>query len=347
METLWFALVALMLVSYVVLDGFDLGAGALHLIVARTDEERRSILAAVGPVWDGNEVWLLAAGGTLFYAFPLLYASSFSGFYLALNMVLWLLVGRALGIEFRAHLDDPMWQYFFDGSFAIASILLIIFFGAALGNVMRGVPLGADHYFFVPLWTDFAPGPQPGILDWYTVLCAVTALVVVTMHGGLYIILKTEGKVNQRTRRAVRFLWPVAALTSAASLIATISVRPQLLDNYRSGPTGWVIPVLAAAALGGILHFTRTHQERNAFLSSCLYIVAVLCGAAFALYPSLLPSSGDPANAITIRNAAAGADSLSIGLIWWSVGMLIAVGYFVLVYTMFKGKVGAQEHGHG
>src|SRR5579872_1824969 len=166
METIWFALVALMLTGYVVLDGFDLGAGALHLVAARTDAERRTVLAAIGPVWDGNEVWLLAAGGTLFYAFPLLYASSFSGFYLALNILLWLLVGRALGIELRHHLENRVWAAFFDGAFSLSSILLIVFFGAALGNVMRGVPLGADHYFFAPLWTDFRPGPNPGILDW-------------------------------------------------------------------------------------------------------------------------------------------------------------------------------------
>jgi cytochrome bd ubiquinol oxidase subunit II len=346
MQTLWFTLVALMLVAYVVLDGFDLGAGVLHLLVARTDDERRAVLGAIGPVWDGNEVWLLAAGGTLFYAFPLLYASSFSGFYLALNMVLWLLVARAVGIEFRAHLADPMWRDFFDGAFSLASILLIIFFGAALGNVMRGVPLGADHYFFVPLWTNFAPGPNPGILDWYTVLCAVTALIAVTMHGALYIILKTEGELNRRTRGAIRWLWPLVALTSAASLIATIAVRPQLLDNYRAGPAGWVIPAFVAAGLAGVLYFTRTGRERNAFLSSCLYIVAVLCGAAFALYPTLLPSTTDPANAITIGNAAAGSRSLAIGLIWWSIGMAMALGYFVLVYTMFKGKVRMQAQQH-
>ena len=345
MITLWFILVALMLVGYVVLDGFDLGAGVLHLIIARTDEERRTVLGAIGPVWDGNEVWLLAAGGTLFYAFPLLYASSFSGFYLALNMVLWLLVTRAVGIEFRAHLADPIWRDFFDGAFSLASILLIIFFGAALGNVMRGVPLGADHYFFVPLWTNFLPGPNPGILDWYTVLCAVTALIAVTMHGALYLILKTEGDLNRRARQAVRWLWPLVALTSLIALVATIAVRPQLLDNYRAGPVGWIIPVAVALGLAGVLYFTRSGHERNAFLSSCLYIVAVLCGAAFALYPNLLPSSNNPANAINVYNAAAGSQSLAIGLIWWSIGMAIAIGYFILVYTLFKGKVRPQ-HGH-
>jgi cytochrome d ubiquinol oxidase subunit II len=346
MGTIWFSLVALMLAGYVVLDGFDLGAGALHLIAARTDAERRLVLEAVGPVWDGNEVWLLAAGGTLFYAFPLLYASSFSGFYLALNIVLWLLVFRALGIEFRMHLAHPLWCAFFDGAFSLASILLIVFFGAALGNVLRGVPLGPDHYFFVALWTDFRPGSNPGILDWYTVLCAVLALVAVAVHGALYLILKTEGDLNARLRTLVTRLWPALVALSGVALWATVSVRPQLLDNYRRAPVAWVVPALVAAGLAGILRFTRTGGEYRAFLSSSVYIVATLVGAAVGMYPALLPASADQANSITIGNAAAGAASLSIGLVWWGIGMAIAVGYTITVYTLFKGKVrpGSSYH---
>src|SRR5438876_4960268 len=170
MGTIWFWVVAVMIVIYVLLDGFDLGAGTIHLLVAKTDEERRQVLGAIGPVWDGNEVWLLAAGGTLYFAFPLLYASSFSGFYLPLMMVLWLLMLRGIGIEFRAHMENPVWRGFFDLIFCGSSILLTIFFGAALGNVVRGVPLGPDGYFFEPLWTDFRTGVGEGILDWYTVL---------------------------------------------------------------------------------------------------------------------------------------------------------------------------------
>jgi cytochrome d ubiquinol oxidase subunit II len=284
-------------------------------------------------------VWLLAAGGTLFYAFPLLYASSFSGFYLALNMVLWLLIFRAIGIEFRTHLHESVWRDFFDGVFSLASLLLLIFFGAALGNVIRGVPLTPEHYFFVPLWTDFLPGSQPGILDWYTVLCAVVTLAITSLHGALYLILKTEGEFNARLRRMASWLWIVVLIGTLASLVATIIIRPQLLGNYQSNPIGWVIPVAVVGSLIGIKYFLHRGWERHAFLASCLYLVATLCGAAFALYPVLLPSSGDPANSITIENAAAGASSLSIGLIWWGVGMAIAVGYFILVYRMFRGKV--------
>jgi cytochrome bd ubiquinol oxidase subunit II len=347
MPTIWFALVSIMLAGYAVFDGFDLGAGALHLFAARTDAERRSILSAIGPVWDGNEVWLLAAGGTLFFAFPLLYASSFSGFYLPLNIVLWLLLGRAIGIEFRAHVDSPLWRDFFDTLFSLASLVLIIFFGAALGNVIRGVPLGADHYFFAPLWTNFLPGAVPGILDWYTVLCGVVTLVATCTHGALYIVMKTEGGVNQRMRLALRVLLPALAVLSAAAIPATLAVRPRLLENYSAAPIGWLIPVLVAASIAGMFYFTRAGKERNAFLSSCLYIVSTLVGAAFALYPVLLPSSGDPALSLTIHNAAAGESSLTSALVWWSGGMAVAAGYFILIYTMFKGKVGRVEgEGH-
>src|ERR1700690_882557 len=181
MASLWFWIVAAMIATYVVLDGFDLGAGAIYLVAAKTNDERRRVLRAIGPVWDGNEVWLLAAGGTLYFAFPQLYASSFSGFYLPLMMVLWLLMLRGIGIEFRAHLDAPVWQGFFDSIFFVSSALLAIFLGAALGNVIRGVPLGPDGYFFEPLWTNFRLGLHPGILDWYPGMAGVVALVTLTV----------------------------------------------------------------------------------------------------------------------------------------------------------------------
>src|SRR5271168_1949820 len=187
MQTLWFMIVAVMVAAYVVLDGFDLGAGVIYLLVAKSSAERRTVLRAIGPVWDGNEVWLLAAGGTLYFAFPLLYASSFSGFYLPLIIVLWLLMLRGIGIEFRSHLQDGLWTSFFDVIFSVASILLAIFFGAALGNVVRGVPLNADGFFFEPLWTNFRVGADNGILDWYTVLMGVVALVTLVVHGSLYV----------------------------------------------------------------------------------------------------------------------------------------------------------------
>src|SRR5271168_4304445 len=190
MATLWFMIVAIMVAAYVVLDGFDLGAGAIYLGAGKTIDERRKILRAIGPVWDGNEVWLLAAGGTLFFAFPLLYASAFSGFYLPLMIVLWLLMLRGISIELRSHSGDPLWRSFFDGLFTFSSVLLAVFFGAALANVVRGVPIGTDDYFFLPLWTNWRTGPHPGILDWYTVTGGVLAVVALALHGSLYLALK-------------------------------------------------------------------------------------------------------------------------------------------------------------
>src|ERR1700694_1821293 len=200
MGFIWFWIVAVMLTAYVVLDGFDLGVGILHQILPRTEEDRQIVIRTIGPVWDGNEVWLLAGGGTLYFAFPLLYASGFSGFYLSLMIVLWLLVLRGIGIELRSHLNSVIWRDFFDGCFSLSSLLLIVFFGVALGNVIRGVPLQKDGYFFLPLWTDWRPGPQPGVLDWYTVIAGMVALVALTLHGSHYVAVKTEGDLNLRAR---------------------------------------------------------------------------------------------------------------------------------------------------
>src|SRR6266568_8512171 len=244
MEPVWFVLVAVMITAYVVLDGFDLGVGVLHLLIARTEEERRIVIRTIGPVWDGNEVWLIAAGGTLFFAFPALYASSFSGFYLPLNMVLWLLMLRAVGIEFRTHIQSPVWRGFFDGAFCLSSALLAVFFGAALGNVIRGVPLRPDGSFFEPLWTDFRVGADNGILDWYTVLTGVIALVTLTAHGSLYVAVKTEGDLNRRARAVALWAWPLQLILTIAGLVATIYIRPTVLDNYKQHVIGFLIPVI-------------------------------------------------------------------------------------------------------
>ena len=196
-----------MIIAYVVLDGFDLGAGIISLFVARTHDERHMILRAIGPVWDGNEVWLLASGGALFFAFPPLYAASFSGFYLPLMIVLWLLMLRGIGVELRSHVDDPLWWSFFEFVFSFASMLLAIFFGAAVGNVIRGVPLNSEGYFFEAVWTDFMVGPEPGVLDWYTVLTGLLALATLTVHGANYLAVKTEGDLCNRARGASRIAY--------------------------------------------------------------------------------------------------------------------------------------------
>jgi len=343
----WFILVAIMLAAYVVLDGFDLGVGVLHLFLARTEAERTLLIRSIGPVWDGNEVWLLAGGGTLYFAFPLLYASGFSGFYLPLMIVLWLLILRGIGIELRLHLDSPVWRGLFNGCFGIASMLLAVFYGAALGNVIRGVPLQRDGYFFLPLWTNWNVGPQPGILDWYTVIAGLVALIALALHGANYAVLKTEGEINRRARLAAARLFPVLVAVTALSLAATLWIRPNLLDNYREQPVLYVIPVLVAASLAGIWRLARAGNEGGAFWCSSAYLALMLVGAAAAVYPNLLLSTTDPALNITVFNAHSGEHSLKIGLVWWSLGMALAVCYFVFVYRMFRGKISAHDgHGH-
>jgi cytochrome d ubiquinol oxidase subunit II len=346
METVWFCIVAVMIAVYVVLDGFDLGAGIIYLYVARSAEDRRRVLRTIGPVWDGNEVWLLAAGGTLYFAYPQLYASAFSGFYLPLMMVLWLLMLRAIGIEFRTHIEQPVWQKFFDAIFFVSSALLAIFFGAALGNVIRGVPLREDGYFFEALWTDFRVGPNSGILDWYTVMAGVVALVTLTAHGALYVVLKTDGALAERARRVANFIWPLQFLLTIISLVLTWIVRPGIKQNYVNYPIGFLIPLIVVVSLFFMRQWTRKGEELKAFLASAVYITGLLVGAVFALYPVVLPASTNPAYSLTIYNSAAGRHGLTVGLVWWSVGMILALGYFVFVYSMFKGKVSLQSEGY-
>ncbi len=257
MGFLWFWLVAIMIVGYVVLDGFDLGVGVLHLFLAHTEAERRTTLASIGPVWDGNEVWLLAGGGTLYFAFPLLYASAFSGFYLPLMIVLWLLILRGVSLELRNHIDVGVWRALLDGVFGLASALLTIFFGAALANVLRGVPINADGYFFLPLWTNWQPGIAPGILDWYTVIGGLVALVALTLHGALWLVLKTSGDLEQRARNVVSPLWLILVALTVVSLFATIAVRPASLDNYFHYPLTFVVPAGVVASLVALRLWNR------------------------------------------------------------------------------------------
>jgi cytochrome d ubiquinol oxidase subunit II len=345
MGFIWFWLVAVMIVGYVVLDGFDLGVGVLHLFLVRTEAERRSTLASIGPVWDGNEVWLLAGGGTLYFAFPLLYASAFSGFYLPLMIVLWLLILRGVSLELRNHIDVGVWRALLDGLFGLASALLTIFFGAALANVLRGVPLQADGYFFLPLWTNWQPGPHPGILDWYTVIGGVLALVALTLHGALWLTIKTSGELAARARRIVNPLCLQLATLTIISLGATIFVREASLDNYFNYPATFIVPVGVVASLIGVWLFNRAAQPVKAFLSSSLYLFFMLAGACWSLYPTLLPATTGAANDITLTRAISGPHTLAVGLVWWSFGMALAVCYVVFVYSRFRGKVNLGASG--
>jgi len=347
MGTVWFVIAASMIAAYVVLDGFDLGAGIVHFLVAKTDDERALVLRSIGPVWDGNEVWLLAGGGVLVLAFPPVYAAAFSGFYLPLMLVLWLLIGRACAIEFRHQMHGALWTPFWDRVFALSSVLLAVCLGAALGNVVRGVPLDPTGQFFEPLWTDFRASGETGVLDWYTVLVGVAALAALALHGALWLAVKLEGAVQARARSLAAWLVPAVGATALAVTAASASVQPHILERLKGQP--WILgcAALAVAGLVGVRVFSRRGDDVKAFASSCAYLAGMLTSAAFSVYPFLLPSNGALGGAgMTVDDSSSAPYALSVGLAWWIPGIAIAVAYQVWTYRQFKGKVRAEDGGY-
>jgi len=339
MTTLWFGIVAVMFAVYAVLDGFDMGVGIVYLFAARTDSERRTVLGSIGPVWDGNEVWLLAGGGTLFFAFPAAYAAGFSGFYLPLIMVLWLLILRGTAVEFRNHIDSPVWSPFWDVVFAGSSALLALFFGAALGNVLRGVPLDAKGSFFLPLWTDFRISAAPGILDWFTIPLGVASVAALAMHGALWVAMKSGGDLQARARNIANTAWSAVLILSLALVLVVPAALPRFANRYEQGPWGLIFPLLAVAALIGVRIESRAHRDSRAFLCSCAYVVGMLVAAAFGHYPYLLPTIAGGDGGLTIFNASTSTRGLSIGLLWFVPGMALATLYFVFAYRNLLGRI--------
>ena len=346
MEAAWFCLLWWMFATYVVLDGFDLGAGMLHLVVARSEPERRQVIRSVGPVWDGNEVWLLAAGGTLFLAFPVAYAVSFSGFYLPLMMVLWLLVGRALGIELRHQVEDPLWAQFWDVVFSVSSLLLAVFLGAALGNVVRGVPLDENGIFFEPLWTSFGVGPPTGVLDWYTVLVGLTAAAALGHHGALWLAARTDEAVEVRAGRLAGRLWPVVLVLSIATTVATFAVQPNVTESLAARPWTAIFAVMAGAGLVGAFVLRRQGRAWPAFGASGAYLYGMVASAAVGVYPFLLPGR-DPGLGLTAIDTATSRYGLTVGMLWWIPGMLVVCAYTYLVtYRRLPAKFSVHDTSH-
>ncbi len=339
MIPLWYSLASLALAAYVVLDGFDLGAGALHLWIARTDGERRAVLGAIGPWWDGNEVWLIAAAGTLMLAFPTALAVAFSGFYLAMFLVVWALILRGTAIELRSHLASPLWRAFWDFVFSAASGVLALLFGVALGNLLRGVPLGGERWFTLALFTSFAPhqGDPVGLLDVYTVTVGVVAVAALLHHGALFLAWKTSGTVNARARLAAGRTLPVLAALLVLAYVATARVA-----RLTPSPLGAGLVVVSTCALGASALFRRRSRELAAFLASCLFLATALAGVAATLYPTLLRSS-DGAHDLTAHAAAAEAYSLGTAAPWYFVSLVLVAGYFANLFRMHRGKVTTSD----
>jgi cytochrome d ubiquinol oxidase subunit II len=334
--TAWFCFLAVMVAMYVVLDGFDLGVGALHLIVARDQEEREHATEMIGPVWNGNEVWLIASGGVLFLAFPAAYAAAFSGLYFGLIIVLWLLVGRGLALELRHQIDHPLWCGACDAVFSLASAGLALVFGVALGNVVRGVPLKADGYFSLPLFQT---------LNWYALLIGVFGLIVLCAHGAHFLAWRADGDFAARAARAARRLWPVVAVLGIVLAWPTYHVRHQMLTAFGDHPWRLVFPLLATAALVGVFVNQRRERWLPAFGASSLFIVGLLTTMAAGLYPYVLPARHGQPNGLTVDNASSSHHALSIALVWWPIGMLLAVVYFTFSYRMFFRARGGPTFG--
>ncbi len=332
MESVWFFLLSGMLAVYVLLDGFDFGAGVLHLFVAKTPAERDQVLRSIGPVWDGNEVWLVAAGGTLLAIFPQLYAVTFSGFYLPLMIVLWLLLFRALGIELQHQLHDRMWTQFWDVAFSLSSALLAVFFGAALGNMVRGVSLDESGNFFAPLWTDFSVAGAVGVLDWYTLLVAALSLVALTLHGANWLAWRTDGEVQARTVKLVRPLALAAAVLTAAVTAATFSVQPQLAHNLADRPWGILFVALSLVGLVSCFVGSGRGKWNWSFAGSSTFLFGLVMSATFGIYPNVLPAR-DPQFSLTLQSVSAAPETLAITLRWWIPGMLIACAYTWFNYS--------------
>lgn len=335
LETVWFLLVGVLFAGYAILDGFDLGAGMLHLFVAKTDDERRSVLNAVGPVWDGNEVWLLTGAGALFAAFPKVYATVFSGMYLALMLVLAALILRAVCLEFRSKEKAPAWRRSWDVVFAVSSFLPSLLFGVAVGNIVRGLPLDAEQEF---------AGTFLGLLNPFALLTGLLSVAMFLAQGASWLQMKTLGPVRERSLAAGRTAWFAwLALWAAVTLYSRVEAP---LSWSGAGPALWAIPALFFFFMAGLRHSWGGRRPSESFFFSSAAIAMLLAGLGAAIYPNLVPALGNPERSLTIWNAASSLLTLKVMLTIALAGMPIVIGYTIFIYTRFKGPVRLDDHSY-
>jgi len=337
LNTTWFILVGVLIAGYAVLDGFDLGVGVLHLF-ARDEQERLVHVRAIGPFWDGNEVWLLTGGGALFAAFPNVYATVFSGFYLALMLLLVALIARAVSLEYRHQVDSPAWRRAWDWAFGIGSLLPAILFGVAVGNVLRGVPVTAEGE-----WA----GSFLGLLNPYAILVGLTSLALFTMHGAIFLHLKSEGALQARLHAWIPRLWLAFLVLYALATAASVVVSPFLFQGVLDNPLWLLLAALVAVSAAAIPLLHRAGRAGLTFAASSSAIVAGILAAAVSMFPRLVPSSLDPAWSLTVYNSASSHRSLTVMLIIALVGMPIVLGYTIWSYRVFRGKVALDGAGYG
>ena len=334
---IWFMIEGVLLAGYAILDGFDLGVGILHPFVPRTDTERRLSMNAIGPLWDGNEVWLVTFGGALFAAFPNAYATVFSGFYTAFMLLLFALIMRAVSLEFRSKLASPRWRSLWDWVFFAGSSLATLLFGVAVGNAVIGLPLNTEGNFL---------GSVVDQLNPYALLIGLMTVALFAMHGGLFLYLKTEGDFQARLRDWMWRSWGMFLVTFMLATIYTVAMVPRATANFERFP--WlagivVVAVLAVANIPRALYWDRPGQ---AFVSSSVTILSLTMLFGAALFPNLVTASNDPAFSVTIFNAASSAKTLGIMLLIAVIGMPFVLTYSGIIYWTFRGKVRLGEHSY-
>jgi cytochrome d ubiquinol oxidase subunit II len=339
----WYAAVSLMLIIYVVLDGRNFGAGMLQWFVAKTPDERRQVIAAIGPLWTWHEVWLLGFGGTLIAIFPRLMASAFAGYYLALFLILWCLILRGVSIEVGGHINDRLWQGYWDFNFVLSNFLLAILFGAAAGNVARGVPVDAQGNFSMAFFTDFNVRGHVGLLDWYTVSISILAVVMLAAHGATYLTLKTEGPVHDRSEKWAKYLWIAVVPLLAGVLIESRIVRPDLPGRAWSNPFWWIGLIVIAASGFTLLTALKSGRELRAFVGSNFLIVGLLATGAAAMFPVMLHSTLAPENSLSAYAVASSPTTLLRAGFWWPIAFALAVFYFVFISRRYAGKVSVHR----
>ena len=328
LNIIWFLLIGILIIVYAVLDGFDLGVGYLYLFT-KNENEKRIYLNSIGPVWDGNEVWLLAGGGSIFAAFPYVYATVFSGFYIALYLLLLALVFRAISFEFRNKVDSPGWRKFWDWSFGLGSALPALLFGVAFGNILKGIPVDASKNFTGNFFT---------LLNPYSILIGALSLVMLTMHGAIYLTNKTDGELRDRNINKAKRLWVVFVSAYILSTFASLKASPALFDGVLANPIWWLLMLIIIVSIIGILMMLNKNNFKMAFLFSSLVIASVIGLAAVGLFPNLVPSSLDPNFSLTITNASSTQKTLTTMLIIALIGMPFVAVYTIIMYKIFKGK---------
>ena len=329
LNTIWFILVSLLLTGYAILDGFDLGIGALHLLT-RDDIERRIMLNSIGPVWDGNEVWLVTGGGALFAAFPHVYATVFSGFYNAIIMLLFMLIFRAVAIEFRSKRPMKWWRQMWDIAFSIASILIAFLMGVALGNIITGIPLDASKEYVGSFWDMINP---------YTILVGITTVALFMMHGSIYGVLKTEDELNRKLKGWVNNTIIFFVICYVTTTMATLIYFPDMAKHFKDFPPLFILALLNMLAIANIPREIHHGREFIAFLSSAASIASLLALFAVGIFPNIVLSNPNPEFSLTIYNAASSQKTLTIMLIIAAIGFPFVLAYTISIYWIFRGKV--------